>query len=229
MSLLVSLIQARLAELNLSPQAASLRAGLGKDGVRNILRGVSKSPRAHNLRALEKVLGIELVEAVEKEISTPLPIQPYRRRHAAMPPARANRLAQEPSPPRDLPILGQAKGGLGNALFLDQGRPLGYVDRPAYLVGVPDAFAVIVRGDSMEPRYCEGELVFVHPHKPPRPGAYVVVETIADEAFLKRLVRITEKMVVTRALNPPPGDQMEFSVKAVRRLHRVVGMTEDWV
>lgn len=48
----------RLEALGLTPQAASLQAGLGRDAVRNILRGRSVSASPTTLAALAPVLGV---------------------------------------------------------------------------------------------------------------------------------------------------------------------------
>src|SRR5262249_4888781 len=49
-------IQRRLDRLGLKAEAASVRAGMGRDGIRNIKRGKSASPRGRNLKALAEVL-----------------------------------------------------------------------------------------------------------------------------------------------------------------------------
>lgn len=53
-----SRIEERLQAIGLTPQAASIRAGLGKDAVRNVLRGRSKSLSTKSLAALAETLGV---------------------------------------------------------------------------------------------------------------------------------------------------------------------------
>lgn len=55
-SILQDRIKARLVALGLSPRAASLRAGTSADAIRNILRGLSSSPKQSTLRALATAL-----------------------------------------------------------------------------------------------------------------------------------------------------------------------------
>ena len=61
MTTMADTIRRRLKEMGMTAQAASLKAGMSKDGVRSILRGKSMSPRAHNLRRLGEVLDCDLV------------------------------------------------------------------------------------------------------------------------------------------------------------------------
>ncbi len=60
------------------------------------------------------------------------------------------------------------------------GQVIDTVRRPPALKGIEDAFAIFVTGTSMEPRYFEGDLLFVHPTRPPEPGCDVLVELHAQ-------------------------------------------------
>jgi len=57
---------------------------------------------------------------------------------------------------RKIPAFGQAMGGKNGAFVLN-GNKIADVLAPPSLDGVPDAYAVLVVGDSMEPRYFAGE------------------------------------------------------------------------
>ena len=125
---------------------------------------------------------------------------------------------------RDLPVRGGARGG-ADAMFLDQGAPLDWVQRPPQLVGVPDAFAVYVVSDSMSPRYEPGDILFVHPSQPPSRGSFVVVELSDQEAYVKQLVAQTADAITLREYHPA---LREFSVPRarVKSVYRVVGTWE---
>lgn len=121
----------------------------------------------------------------------------------------------------DLPILGHVKGGVrSEALFLDNGTPVAFTYRPDDLRGVADAYAVYVVGDSMAPRYRPGQLVYVNPSIPPRPGDDVVIQQTTKEVFIKELVRRTEKFIRTKQYNP--GDTIDYPVGTVDAIHVVV-------
>ena len=129
-----------------------------------------------------------------------------------------------PSMPRDLPVVGAARGGT-DALFLDQGHPLERVERPPGLAGVGNAFAVYAVGDSMEPKYRSGDLLFVNPNLPPVRDGFVVVELGDQEAYVKQFVRRSGGEVILREFCPA---QREFAVPAARikAIYRVVGSWE---
>lgn len=60
MSTLAERISERLEILGVSPRAASLKAGLSADAIRNILRGKSVSARADTLAAIARALGCDV-------------------------------------------------------------------------------------------------------------------------------------------------------------------------
>jgi transcriptional regulator with XRE-family HTH domain len=73
-----------------------------------------------------------------------------------------------------LPIVGLPAPGDEERIILDGGAH-GEIAAPPQLENVAGAQAVYVRGRSMEPRYYQGELVYLHPHRPPNPGDFVLV------------------------------------------------------
>jgi transcriptional regulator with XRE-family HTH domain len=73
-----------------------------------------------------------------------------------------------------LPIVGLPAPGDQERIILD-GGDRGEIPAPPQLENVPGAFAVYVRGRSMEPRYYEGEVVYLHPGRPPNIGDFVLV------------------------------------------------------
>lgn len=125
---------------------------------------------------------------------------------------------------RRLPVLGQAVAGK-DGQFLMNGQVIDDVMCPPGLENVPGAYAVYVVGDSMEPRYRAGEVVFVHPNKPCRRGDYVVVQIkgLDDEpplGFIKRFEAFTPSVLILAQLNP--SQEIEFPRKDVVSIHRIV-------
>lgn len=49
-----------------------------------------------------------------------------------------------------------------------------------------NAFAVWVKGNSMEPEFCEGDLIIVDPDAVPSPGDFVVAKNGSEEATFKK-------------------------------------------
>jgi phage repressor protein C with HTH and peptisase S24 domain len=76
----------------------------------------------------------------------------------------------------------------------------------------------------MEPRYYEGELLYVNPNKPPSEGDFVIVECTDGSGWIKRLVKMTPTEVVLEQLNPK--ETRSIPRDEVKNVFRVVG-TED--
>lgn len=126
--------------------------------------------------------------------------------------------------PRDLPVYGVAIGGTEGD-FSFNGTVVDYVRRPPMLRRIGNAFGVYVIGDSMSPRFDHGDLVFVHPGRPPQPGNDVIVELHGEHGapgpcYIKRLVRRSADRVQLAQFNPPRDDiAIEASrIKAVYRI-----------
>jgi transcriptional regulator with XRE-family HTH domain len=73
-----------------------------------------------------------------------------------------------------LPIVGLPAPGDKERIIID-GSSRGEILAPPQLENVPGAKAVYVRGRSMEPRYYQGEVVYLDPSRPPNPGDFVMV------------------------------------------------------
>jgi SOS-response transcriptional repressor LexA len=104
----------------------------------------------------------------------------------------------------DLPIYGSAQGGPSGMIMHPDA--IERVKRPAPLMGVAKGFGVYVVGDSMSPAYEHGDLILIHPGRPPRRGDDVLLlqhEPDGDVAALvKRLLRWTEKSWHVEQFNP---------------------------
>lgn len=125
-------------------------------------------------------------------------------------------------------VLGTAQGGPSGAFLVTSEEAVAYVDRTPALNRIPGCYAVYVVGESMEPAIPHGELRFIDPVKPPSPGDFVLIQQKNGEhddihAFVKQLVRRTEKTVVTRQLNP--DTTVEFAADTVT-VHRIVPWNE---
>lgn len=79
----------------------------------------------------------------------------------------------------------------------------------------PDTFVLRVRGESMEPKFHDGDLIFVDPEVDPVSGRYVVVRLEdTSEATFKQLIA-EEGRQYLKALNPDwPNRIMEVNVNA---------------
>ena len=143
-------------------------------------------------------------------------------------PAPSKAAPMRPGSADKLKVLGMAECG-ADGWSLWNGDVIDLIDRPAGLVGVPNAYAVYVVGGSMEPRYHPGEVVHIHPGRPVDVGAYVLVQRRGKQgeaplAVIKRLAKRTASKITLEQFNPPKV----FDIKAgdIVSIHRVVGSGE---
>ncbi|RWK39275.1 S24 family peptidase [Mesorhizobium sp.] len=121
-----------------------------------------------------------------------------------------------------IPVYGSAVGGIDGE-FAMNGVALYEVVAPAVLDNVSGAYAVQVAGESMEPRYFDGEVVFVNPHRRVVKGDFVIVQIHAEHeddpplAYVKRFVRHNSVELVLEQYNPPK--ELRFANKRVKSVH----------
>ena len=124
----------------------------------------------------------------------------------------------------DLPVYASAQGG-PEGMIIDQ-EPIEWTRRPPALAGVMNAFAFYVVGDSMWPRFRQGERLLVHPRRPPRPGQDVlVILRSADgaefNALVKTLKASSEEAIVLEQFNP--RKELTFEHDQVDSIFLIVG------
>ena len=124
---------------------------------------------------------------------------------------------------KDLPVIGAAMGG-SDGHFYNDGAAKDFVQRPPSLLGVANAFAVYVYGDSMEPRYLRGEVVHVNPSRPLTAGCFVVVELADGRGMIKQFIRQDDRRIVLRQFKPERDLTLERG--EVARICRIVGSAE---
>jgi transcriptional regulator with XRE-family HTH domain len=130
MTTLVERIEFKLRELSFSAAEASVRAGLGRTYVRDILDGTVNSPKAANLAKLAEVLGTTpewLLEGRGEDERAVIPLKSY-------------------------------VGAGAQVIPHDDQSNLDYVEPPPGATNV--TAAAIVRGSSQLPAFKEGDIVF---------------------------------------------------------------------
>lgn len=123
-----------------------------------------------------------------------------------------------------LPAYGQAVAGVDGE-FVMNGNLIAYVDAPPGLDESKGAYAVFVSGDSMEPRYYDGETVYVDPTRRPMRGMFVVAQILSREgdppyAYIKRFVRHNAQELVLSQFNPEK--ELRFPADRVVSVHVIV-------
>lgn len=142
---------------------------------------------------------------------------------------KATNLPENNTLPRDLPVFGVAIGGTEGD-FNFNGTVVDYVRRPPSLMKIRNAFGVYVIGDSMSPRFDHGDLVFVHPGRPPQPGNDVIVELHGEHGapgpcYIKRLVRRSADRIVLAQFNPA-RDDIAIDIARVKAVYRILTAAE---
>ena len=136
---------------------------------------------------------------------------------------QARPLDQPSLPPRDLPVMGAVKGG-AEGFYFNEGEAKEFVVRPPAMGGVSNAFALYVDGESMEPRYYAGEMLYVNPNRPITRRCFVAVEMNDGQGLIKQFVRRNDDHLVLAQFNPPK--EIRLPVAQVKRIYRITGSGE---
>lgn len=209
----------------LSQPELALRVQMSQQGIAAIESGGSKRPR--KLRELAKALGrsedwlLGESDAASGLQSEEPPIEPEP--NASFPPN------YKPFHGKLIPLLGQTSAG-ANGRFHLNGQEVGLVFCPPVLDGVKGAYAVLVYGDSMEPKFEAGETVWLHPYLPVRRGDYVVAQISGEDDFaepgsyIKQFVSMSASKLTLRQFNPGEGENevIEFPSTRVLSVHKIV-------
>lgn len=120
-----------------------------------------------------------------------------------------------------IPVYGQAVGGIDGE-FIMNGNILYETMAPPVISEIAGAYAVLVSGDSMSPRYEDGETCFVDPRRRVKKGDYVIAQIQFDEsspplAYVKRFVRRNSVELVLEQFNP--AKELVFPESSVVSVH----------
>ncbi|MDJ0386739.1 helix-turn-helix transcriptional regulator [Roseomonas sp. E05] len=125
-------------------------------------------------------------------------------------------------PGRRIPLIGLAQAG-GEGFFDDGGYPVGggwdEISTPEFTD--PNAYALEISGDSMEPVFRDGDLVIVSPNSPVRRGDRVVARTNRGEVMAKELIRQSARRIELASLNPAHPNY-SFDLSEITWMHRIV-------
>lgn len=139
------------------------------------------------------------------------------------------RIATQPGAMHDeVPIHGTAAGSLtGSMAITSYGRET--VLRPPGLKHSPAAYALYVRGVSMQPRFSDGDLIFIDPDAVCKAGDAVVIQTQNHEgadvlSWIKEFVRRHPDELVVRQYNPLA--EVRFKASRIRAVHRVLTLRD---
>ena len=112
-----------------------------------------------------------------------------------------------------IPVLGRVAAGVP---LTAEEQILGYEDIPVEWTCLGDHFALRVKGDSMNPRICEGDVLIVRKQKNADSGDIVVVRIGDEDATVKRFIR-NDSSITLQPFNPA-YDPLVFSNKQIKAL-----------
>jgi phage repressor protein C with HTH and peptisase S24 domain len=215
-------IRQAIDDKQLSPEAAAKAAGLDRGYFQKLFERPNSSPKAETLSKIAAALGVSpawLINGTDEATNT----------------IRTDvRAASAPIPrhydmPKDVPVLGTAAGSHLRGAFQIETAIIDYVRRPPSLATARDIYALYVEGTSMEPQFNPGDLVYIHPHKPPRLGDAIVVqarnaEHDPVEATIGIFRKRTESSVIIGKHNPKAD--VELPRPFVVAIHKVLTANE---
>lgn len=193
----------RISQAELSRQlSARLGRSIDKAAVNKMTKGLRRIS-ADELLAIEAITGVSSPKAEDNSQVISFPSVPQIDIGQSPNATIGERL---PYSNNLIPVYGQAVGGVDGE-FIMNGSRLGEILAPATLLASTGAYAVYVSGDSMEPRYYDGEAVFVDPVRRPRQGDFVVAQIQLEEhgpilAFVKRFISHNSNELVLEQFNP---------------------------
>lgn len=209
----------------LTPEGAAKLAKLDRGYFQKLFERDNANPRADTLKKIASVLDVSEAWLLTGVDAAPLtPAQPNHIIDLKTVTAHAPALPQPHDLPMDVEVMGTAAGSHSRGSFQWMGGPVDIVRRPPALFGASGVFALFVEGFSMAPQYNPGDLIYLNPHRPPRPGDIVVVQSQFNEhdgteATLGIYLRQTEKHIVIRKHNPEAT--IEIARNKATKLFRV--------
>lgn len=192
-------------------------AGLEVDKLNKVLAGRRRLQIAENAA----------IEAFFRELDATPAAPGLAEERLPAPNLRAAPLPPRPDRQNKVPLLGSGQAGPDGVFELNNGEPIDYVDRPPGLAGRARIYCIYVDGDSMDPVYQHGDLLFVDAARKPFPGRDAVVELNPESdgaparAFIKRIVKLAPDYVELFEFKPKERT-FRLARAKIRNLHLVL-------
>ncbi len=236
-------IAARLEALSRSPITAAVKGGLERSYIRDFLKTKKSSIKSRYYEGIAVGLDWTVAELIGEQpvadpgasVSAAASSESGMRAGAASGTSATSAGRAPPALPgfatmaQDVPVKGNAAGGQAVDFYFN-GQTIDFVRRPPGVARSAGVFALYVTGNSMHPRYTEGELIYATSARPASIGDYVVVELWPEHdggdtpGYIKRLEKRTPTKIVCSQFNPEKS--LEFDLKRVKAVHRVIPWAE---
>jgi len=122
-----------------------------------------------------------------------------------------------------MPLYGPVAAGMFDGQTC-MDRAIDHIGRPSFMISQENAYAVFVVGNSMEPRFKTGEVLFVDPDAPVRQGCDVVVQINNNgelTAVAKEFQSWDDDTLTLHQLNP--DKVLKIDRKQITAVHSVQG------
>lgn len=122
-----------------------------------------------------------------------------------------------------VPVYGPAAASKPDKVLITEEFIVDRKPTPQELDNVRDAFIMYVAGDSMFPRYKYGEMVSVHPYRPPSIGHDCVLVYADGNAIVKEFMGETEDKAGWKLRQYNPEKILKVKKTDARAIYAVVG------
>lgn len=169
-------LKAAIQESGLSQSELCARTGISKSAMSQYLSGAFV-PKQNRLYILSQALGVNVAWLMGYSVGT---------------------VATHGERSVKIPVLGCIRAGLPVEAIQEI---LDYEEIPESMAETGEFFGLQIKGDSMEPRMVEGDVVIIRQQPDVESGDIAVVLINGDEATVKRLVK-QESGIMLQAFNP---------------------------
>ena len=179
---LVERIESLCEERGISIRKMEREAGVGQGSTSKWKAG-AYSPASTSVQRIASYFGVSLDYLLgdsEEPVSFEMIDQLKKKRHETA----SDNLQKTSSV--TIPVLGRVAAGVP---LTAEEQILGYEDIPTEWTYLGNYFALRVKGDSMNPRICDGDVLIVRQQKNADSGDVVVVRIGEEDATVKRYVR----------------------------------------
>lgn len=199
----------------LSQKGLAKVMGLNPAAVNRMLHGARKI-KVDEVPLIEEYLGKKYIDNIAQRAGDfQIPVEA----HAAGGQMQHSARTSDGMRVSPIPVYGRQDESI--QMNLDDDAPVDWVIRHPALNGVQNAFAVYVFSGDMKPRYFPGELVYVHPGRPPEVGKDCLVKLKNGQAVLRRYVDRDGDHFHVRKYNPRQEDVLKLG--DIAEIYMVVG------
>lgn len=201
----------RIAEIRkrrgMSQSQLAQKLGMSKQAISNYERGI-REPDYVTLEAIADVLNVPITDLISNEEKE----------------RELNAIYATYKNVQCVPVLGSIPAGIPLAEIEDV---QGWEEIPAdWTRGGKEYFALHVHGNSMYPRYEDGDIIILRKQDTCESGQDCAVRINGDDATFKR-VRITERGIILQPINPD-FDSYMFDNQQIEELPvRIVGVVVE--